>query len=68
MHCRLKELKWCVDQLMDIARHLKARRVVGGAVQLEGEEVKVELNEEQEIEDLVPKQVRKKYLTLYLDQ
>ena len=46
-----------MDKLMDIARHLKARRVVGGAVQLEGEEVKVEMNDEREIEDLVPKQV-----------
>lgn len=42
---------------MMIARRLKAQREVGGAVQLEGTEVKVELNEEQEIENLVPKQV-----------
>ncbi|XP_072031507.1 LOW QUALITY PROTEIN: DIS3-like exonuclease 1 [Amphiura filiformis] len=61
---KLVELKWCVDKLMDIARHLKARRVVGGAVQLEGEEVKVELNEEQEIEDLVPKQTMEIHETI----
>ena len=42
---------------MAIARQLKGRREAGGAVQLEGTEVKVELNEEQEIENLVPKQV-----------
>nr|XP_054756295.1 DIS3-like exonuclease 1 [Lytechinus pictus] len=52
----LERLKWAVDQLMMIARKLKAQREVGGAVQLEGTEVKVELNEEQEIENLVPKQ------------
>lgn len=45
-----------MDKLIDIASHLKARRVHEGAVQLEGVEVKVELNEQQEIENLVPKQ------------
>ncbi|PIK57161.1 putative DIS3-like exonuclease 1 [Apostichopus japonicus] len=53
---RLADLKWSVDKLIDIASHLKARRVHEGAVQLEGVEVKVELNEQQEIENLVPKQ------------
>ncbi|XP_071794054.1 DIS3-like exonuclease 1 [Asterias amurensis] len=61
---RLSELRWCVDKLMDIARNLKARRVVGGAVQLEGIEVKVELSEEQEIEDLVPKQTMEIHETI----
>ncbi|XP_038076853.1 DIS3-like exonuclease 1 isoform X2 [Patiria miniata] len=61
---RLGELRWCIDKLMDIARSLKARRVVGGAVQLEGVEVKVELNEEQEIEDLIPKQTMEIHETI----
>ncbi|XP_022099659.1 DIS3-like exonuclease 1 isoform X2 [Acanthaster planci] len=61
---RLSELRWCIDKLMDIARTLKARRVVGGAVQLERVEVKVELNEEQEIEDLIPKQAMEIHETI----
>ncbi|XP_071964819.1 DIS3-like exonuclease 1 [Antedon mediterranea] len=61
---RMQRLKWCVDKLMDVARHLKANRVKGGAVQLEGLEVKVELNEEQEIENLIPKQTMEIHETI----
>lgn len=53
---KLADLKWSVDKLIEIASHLKAKREHEGAVQLEGVEVKVELNEQQEIENLVPKQ------------
>ncbi|KAJ8029401.1 DIS3-like exonuclease 1 [Holothuria leucospilota] len=55
---KLADLKWSVNKLIEIASHLKAKREREGAVQLEGVEVKVELNEEQEIENLVPKQLR----------
>ncbi|XP_033109550.1 DIS3-like exonuclease 1 [Anneissia japonica] len=61
---RLQKLKWSVDKLMDVARHLKANRVKEGAVQLEGLEVKVELNEEQEIENLIPKQTMEIHETI----
>ncbi|XP_071489125.1 DIS3-like exonuclease 1 [Diadema antillarum] len=60
----LERLKWAIDNLMAIARHLKARREVGGAIQLDGTEVKVELNEEQEIENLVPKQTMEIHETI----
>lgn len=53
---RCADLKWSIDKLIEIASHLKARRMNEGAIQLEGVEVKVELNEQQEIENLVPKQ------------
>ncbi|XP_070541854.1 DIS3-like exonuclease 1 isoform X2 [Ptychodera flava] len=53
---RLNELKWCISKLMHIARHLRSKRESGGAVQLEGVEVQVQLGEKKEIEDLIPKQ------------
>ena len=56
--CRVEELRWTVTTLMDIARHIKARRTRGGALALEGVEVQVQLDKEKAtIEDLIPKQV-----------
>ena len=42
---------------MQIARRLKWKREQGGALQLEGVEVQVQLDDTKKIEDLVPKQV-----------
>ncbi|XP_022315246.2 DIS3-like exonuclease 1 [Crassostrea virginica] len=52
---RVEELRSSVTLLMRIARHLKARRVSGGALELESVEVQVQLNETKSIEDLTPK-------------
>ena len=42
---------------MKIARHLKARRVRGGALELESVEVQIQLSETKSIENLNPKDV-----------
>jgi len=42
---------------MDVARHLKSRRVVGGALELESAEVQVQLTETKSVEDITPKDV-----------
>lgn len=42
---------------MKIARRLKARRVCGGALELESVEVQVQLTETKSIENLTPKDV-----------
>lgn len=43
---------------METARHIKGRRVLGGALELEGVEVQVQIDKEKAtIEDLIPKQV-----------
>ena len=42
---------------MDIARTLRERRDEGGALELEGIEVTVQVGKEKVIEDLIPKQV-----------
>lgn len=44
--------------LMRVARCLKARRVSGGALELESVEVQVQLTETKSVEDLNPKDVR----------
>ena len=54
---RVEELRSSVTLLMRIARRLKARRVSGGALELESVEVQVQLNETKSIEDLTPKDV-----------
>ncbi|XP_077988799.1 DIS3-like exonuclease 1 [Glandiceps talaboti] len=56
LQTKLKDLHWSIDKLMDIAKHLKSHRESGGAVQLEGVEVQVQLGDKKEIEDLIPKQ------------
>ena len=42
---------------MKIARHLKARRMRGGALELESVEVQIQLSETKSIENLNPKDV-----------
>ena len=56
-HDRVKELCKAIVQLMKIARHLKARRVRGGALELESVEVQIQLTETKSIENLNPKDV-----------
>ena len=47
-----------MGKLMDIARHIKARRTLGGALELEGVEVQVQIDKDKStIQDLIPKQV-----------
>ena len=60
---RVSELRWCISELMSFARHTQATRTQGGAVQLEGVEVQVQINKDKDIQDLLPKQV---YLMLIL--
>lgn len=43
---------------MEVARHIRARRTVGGALELEGVEVQVKVDDTKNIEDLIPKQVK----------
>ncbi|XP_062570855.1 DIS3-like exonuclease 1 [Saccostrea cucullata] len=52
---RVEELRSAVSLLMKVARHLKARRVCGGALELTSVEVQVELTETKSIENLTPK-------------
>ena len=49
---------------MKIAQHLKARRVRGGALELESVEVQIQLSETKSIENLNPKDVRFKVYSL----
>ncbi|XP_029430598.1 DIS3-like exonuclease 1 isoform X2 [Rhinatrema bivittatum] len=53
---RLEELLWAVGKLTDIARHMRARRDICGALELEGVEVRVQLDEKKNIHDLIPRQ------------
>ncbi|XP_048763599.2 DIS3-like exonuclease 1 [Ostrea edulis] len=55
MKNRVDELRSAVVLLMKIARRLKARRVCGGALELESVEVQVQLTETKSIENLTPK-------------
>lgn len=55
---RVEELRCAVTLLMRVARCLKARRVSGGALELESVEVQVQLTETKSVEDLNPKDVR----------
>ena len=54
----LRELRAAVRLLMQTARGLRAKRTAHGALELEGVEVRVEMNDTKAIQDLVPKQVR----------
>jgi DIS3-like exonuclease 1 len=56
---KLEALKWAISQLTKISRVLRERRDEGGALELEGVEVRVQVGEEKAVEDLIPKQVRK---------
>ncbi|XP_023568332.1 DIS3-like exonuclease 1 [Octodon degus] len=53
---RLEELAWAVGRLADVARHVRAKRDRCGALELEGMEVRVQLDEKKNIDDLIPKQ------------
>ncbi|XP_053079819.1 DIS3-like exonuclease 1 isoform X2 [Acinonyx jubatus] len=53
---RLEELAWAIGKLTDIARHVRAKRDCCGALELEGVEVRVQLDEKKNIHDLIPKQ------------
>uniref|UniRef100_A0A250Y6Q7 DIS3-like exonuclease 1 n=1 Tax=Castor canadensis TaxID=51338 RepID=A0A250Y6Q7_CASCN len=53
---KLKELVWAIAKLADIARHVRAKRDRCGALELEGVEVRVQLDERKNIHDLIPKQ------------
>jgi DIS3-like exonuclease 1 len=53
---KLEALKWAISQLTKISRVLRERRDEGGALELEGVEVRVQVGEEKAVEDLIPKQ------------
>ena len=63
---RVIDLRKAIVQLMKIAQHLKARRVRGGALELESVEVQIQLSETKSIENLNPKDVRFKVYSLIL--
>ncbi|XP_027053645.1 DIS3-like exonuclease 1 isoform X2 [Pocillopora damicornis] len=52
---RLSEIRKTVTKLMDIARVIKTRRTIHGALELEGVEVQVQLGDNKDIKDLIPK-------------
>ncbi|XP_036698648.1 DIS3-like exonuclease 1 isoform X5 [Balaenoptera musculus] len=53
---KLEELLWAIRKLTDIARHVRAKRYQCGALELEGVEVRIQLDEKKNIHDLIPKQ------------
>ncbi|XP_039629459.1 DIS3-like exonuclease 1 [Polypterus senegalus] len=53
---KLEVLIWSLRSLMDVARHFRALRDQGGALELEGIELNVQLDQQKNITDLVPKQ------------
>ncbi|XP_030904535.2 DIS3-like exonuclease 1 isoform X2 [Melopsittacus undulatus] len=53
---KLAELVWAVSKLTDIARHVRAKRDSCGALELEGVEIRVQLDDKHNIHDLIPKQ------------
>ncbi|XP_007127910.1 DIS3-like exonuclease 1 isoform X3 [Physeter macrocephalus] len=53
---KLEELLWAIGKLTDIARHIRAKRDQCGALELEGVEVRIQLDEKKNIHDLIPKQ------------
>lgn len=53
---KLAELVWAISRLTDIARHVRARRDRCGALELEGIEIRVQLDDKRNIHDLIPKQ------------
>uniref|UniRef100_A0A5F9DUJ6 DIS3-like exonuclease 1 n=1 Tax=Oryctolagus cuniculus TaxID=9986 RepID=A0A5F9DUJ6_RABIT len=56
---RLQELTWAIEKLADIASHFRAQRGLDGALDLDGIEISVLLDEEKNILDLVPRQQRR---------
>ena len=58
---RMSSLKEAICHLMEVARVLKKRRFEGGALELEGVEVKLQLKQTGDsitVEEILPKQVR----------
>ncbi|XP_025055310.1 DIS3-like exonuclease 1 isoform X4 [Alligator sinensis] len=53
---KLNELVWAIGKLTDIARHVRAKRDSCGALELEGVEIRVLLDDKKNIHDLIPKQ------------
>ncbi|XP_054497760.2 DIS3-like exonuclease 1 isoform X2 [Agelaius phoeniceus] len=53
---KLAELVWAISKLTDIARHVRAKRDRCGALELEGIEIRVQLDDKRNIHDLIPKQ------------
>lgn len=53
---KLAELNQALETLTHVARHLRAQRDRGGALELEGVEVKAQLDKERNITALVPRQ------------
>uniref|UniRef100_A0AAQ5YLT3 DIS3-like exonuclease 1 n=1 Tax=Amphiprion ocellaris TaxID=80972 RepID=A0AAQ5YLT3_AMPOC len=53
---KLAELTQALEMLTHIARHLRAQRDRGGALELEGVEVRAQLDEDRNITALVPRQ------------
>ncbi|KAM9585745.1 DIS3-like exonuclease 1 isoform 1-T1 [Trichechus inunguis] len=53
---KLEELVWAIGKLTDIARHIRAKRDRCGALELEGVEIHVQLDEKKNIHDLISKQ------------
>ncbi|KAG7242762.1 hypothetical protein INR49_020137 [Caranx melampygus] len=53
---KLAELTQALETLTHVARHLRAQRDRGGALELEGVEVRAQLDEERNITALVPRQ------------
>ncbi|KFP22692.1 DIS3-like exonuclease 1, partial [Egretta garzetta] len=53
---QLDELVWAISKLADIARHVRAKRDSCGALELEGVEIRVQLDDKNNIHDLIPKQ------------
>uniref|UniRef100_A0A670ZI24 DIS3-like exonuclease 1 n=1 Tax=Pseudonaja textilis TaxID=8673 RepID=A0A670ZI24_PSETE len=52
----LTALMWAIRKLTDVARHLRARRSSYGALELEGVEIRVQLDDKKNIDDLIPRQ------------
>ncbi|GAB0194271.1 DIS3-like exonuclease 1 [Grus japonensis] len=53
---KLSDLVWAISKLTDIARHVRAKRDSCGALELEGVEIRVQLDDKNNIHDLIPKQ------------
>ncbi|XP_061451111.1 DIS3-like exonuclease 1 isoform X3 [Rhineura floridana] len=53
---KLDELIWAIGKLTDVAWHVRAKRDSCGALELEGVEVRVQLDDKKNIDDLIPRQ------------
>nr|XP_056721762.1 DIS3-like exonuclease 1 [Euleptes europaea] len=61
---KLDELIWAIGTLTDIARHVRAQRDSRGALELEGVEVRVQLDDKKNIDDLIPRQLLEVHETI----